>query len=66
MSANPAANQTRAGPADESQAEATLHEQAARALEASEVRYRRLFETAKDGILILDGDSGEIIDPTRS
>lgn len=26
----------------------------------SEVRYRRLFETAKDGILILDADSGRI------
>lgn len=32
------------------------------ALEASEVRYRRLFETAKDGILILDGDTGRIVD----
>src|SRR5690348_14033924 len=31
-------------------------------LEASESRYRRLFETAKDGILILDGDTGRIID----
>jgi len=29
---------------------------------ASEVRYRRLFETAKDGILILDADTGQIID----
>ena len=29
---------------------------------ASETRYRRLFETAKDGILILDGDTGEIVD----
>ena len=28
----------------------------------SEVRYRRLFETAKDGILILDADTGKIID----
>ncbi len=28
----------------------------------SEVRYRRLFETAKDGILILDGDTGRIVD----
>lgn len=27
----------------------------------SELRYRRLFETAKDGILILDADSGEIV-----
>ena len=32
------------------------------ALKASEVRYRRLFETAKDGILILDGETGRIID----
>jgi PAS domain S-box-containing protein len=29
---------------------------------ASEVRYRRLFETAQDAILILDGDTGKIID----
>lgn len=29
---------------------------------ASESRYRRLFETAKDGILILDADSGAIVD----
>jgi PAS domain S-box-containing protein len=33
-----------------------------RALRASETRYRRLFESAKDGILILDADSGEIVD----
>jgi len=32
------------------------------ALEVSELRYRRLFETAQDGILILDADSGRIID----
>ena len=31
-------------------------------LEASELRYRRLFETAQDGILILDGITGEIKD----
>jgi diguanylate cyclase (GGDEF)-like protein/PAS domain S-box-containing protein len=31
-------------------------------LKASEVRYRRLFETAKDGILLLDADSGRITD----
>ncbi len=31
-------------------------------LAASEARYRRLFETAKDGILILDGDTGRIVD----
>ncbi|MBU0610257.1 MAG: PAS domain S-box protein [Armatimonadetes bacterium] len=32
------------------------------ALEASEVRYRRLFETAQDGILLLDAHTGEIVD----
>lgn len=32
------------------------------ALRHSEIRYRRLFETAKDGILILDTQSGRITD----
>jgi two-component system cell cycle sensor histidine kinase/response regulator CckA len=32
------------------------------ALRASETRYRRLFESAKDGILILDADSGQVVD----
>jgi PAS domain S-box-containing protein len=32
------------------------------ALRASEFRYRRLFEAAKDGILILDSDTGRIHD----
>src|SRR5450755_2870522 len=32
------------------------------ALAVSEMRYRRLFEAARDGILILDADTGEIID----
>lgn len=32
------------------------------ALAESELRYRRLFETAQDGILILDGESGKIMD----
>lgn len=32
------------------------------ALKASEMRYRRLFETAKDGILILDFITGKIVD----
>ena len=31
-------------------------------LAASEIRYRRLFESAKDGILILEADTGRIID----
>ncbi len=35
---------------------------AAQAVAMSEVRYRRLFETAQDAILILDGDNGKIID----
>jgi diguanylate cyclase (GGDEF)-like protein/PAS domain S-box-containing protein len=32
------------------------------ALQDSEIRYRRLFETARDGILILDADTGLITD----
>ncbi len=32
------------------------------ALRASELSYRRLFESAKDGILILDADTGRIAD----
>jgi len=31
-------------------------------VQASESRYRRLFETAKDGILLLDADTGRITD----
>ncbi len=34
-------------------------------LKVSETRYRRLFETAQDAILILDGDTGEIIDANK-
>ena len=36
--------------------------EAAEALVASEVRYRRLFEAARDGILILDAETGMIVD----
>jgi PAS domain S-box-containing protein len=32
------------------------------AILASEVRYRRLFETAQDGILILDAETGQVVD----
>ena len=31
-------------------------------LKVSETRFRRLFETAQDGILILDAQNGEITD----
>jgi len=40
----------------------TERKQAQESLQASETRYRRLFESAKDGILILDADTGEITD----
>ena len=39
----------------------TERKHAEAALLASEVRYRRLFETAKDGILILDADAGVVV-----
>jgi PAS domain S-box-containing protein len=39
-----------------------MSREAKEALEASEVRYRRLFETAQDGILIIDADTRKIID----
>jgi PAS domain S-box-containing protein len=34
----------------------------AEALRTSEIRYRRLFESAKDGIIILDAETGMIVD----
>lgn len=37
-------------------------QQSEEALRASEARYRGLFETAKDGILILDADTGQVRD----
>jgi PAS domain S-box-containing protein len=36
--------------------------EATAAIRASEVRYRRLFEAAKDGILIIDADTGMVAD----
>lgn len=38
------------------------HQHTKDALEISETRYRRLFETAQDGILILNADTGQIQD----
>ena len=38
------------------------HKKTEEALLASEIRYRRLFESAKDGILILDAETGKIVD----
>lgn len=40
----------------------TESHRAREALRSSEVRYRLLFESAKDGILILDHESGRIVD----
>jgi PAS domain S-box-containing protein len=40
----------------------TERRQSEEVLMASETRYRRLFETAQDGILILDADTGQISD----
>jgi PAS domain S-box-containing protein/putative nucleotidyltransferase with HDIG domain len=40
----------------------TEHKRAEEKLSVSETRYRRLFETAQDGILILNGDTGQITD----
>lgn len=42
------------------------HEQTKDGLTASEVRYRRLFETAQDGILILNAETGRIADVNPS
>jgi diguanylate cyclase (GGDEF)-like protein/PAS domain S-box-containing protein len=42
--------------------DATERKPAEHELVASEIRYRRLFETAKDGILLLDADTGQITD----
>ncbi|MCX6692421.1 MAG: PAS domain S-box protein [Methanoregula sp.] len=40
----------------------TQRKLAEEAMHASEIRYRRLFETAQDGILILDADTGQIVE----
>jgi PAS domain S-box-containing protein len=40
----------------------TARKKAEKEIIASETRYRRLFEAAKDGILILDAETGKILD----
>ena len=40
----------------------TVRKRAEGALQASEIRYRRLFEAAQDGILILDFANGQVLD----
>ena len=40
----------------------TVSQKTIRDLESSEMRYRRVFETAQDGILLLDAGSGKILD----
>ena len=46
--------------------EITERKQVEEKLSASEAHYRRLFEAAKDGILILDADTGMIVDANSS
>ena len=48
--------------ADRRLKETTDQRQMEEALKISETRYRRLFETAQDGILILDAETGQIAD----
>jgi PAS domain S-box-containing protein len=48
--------------ADEGQGAPGPHSDTHQQLEASEIRYRRLFEAARDGILILDAKTAKIID----
>jgi formate hydrogenlyase transcriptional activator len=40
----------------------TEHKKMEEALKISETRYRRLFEASQDGILILDAETGQIVD----
>ena len=56
---------TRIAPARHEQAETKMEQAATRVLQAvqdSELSYRRLFEAAKDGVLILDVNTGRIRD----
>jgi two-component system CheB/CheR fusion protein len=47
---------------DELQAAETVRKEVDAAFRASEIKYRRLFESAKDGILILNAETGTIED----
>src|ERR1700690_424014 len=47
---------------EELEAKDTKRNKADETLKVSETRYRRLFETAQDGILLLDADTGQIFD----
>src|SRR4030066_2160342 len=49
-------------PIEDLAASETGRRQADEALKVSETRYRRLFETAQDGILLLEADTGQILD----
>jgi formate hydrogenlyase transcriptional activator len=53
---------SRLASADRRLTEITEPSRAEEALRTSETRYRRLFETAQDGILILDAETGQIKD----
>jgi PAS domain S-box-containing protein len=48
--------------APDTHAAITNQKQPEAALKDSELRYRRLFEAARDGILILDADTGAVVD----
>jgi len=43
----------------------TEHKQAEKSLITSEARYRRLFEAARDGVIILDAGTGQIMDVNK-
>jgi PAS domain S-box-containing protein len=43
----------------------TERKKAEKSLAVSEIKYRRLFEAAKDGIIILDAETGQIIDVNK-
>lgn len=48
--------------ADSERHNSTGEERAVETLRLSDARYRRLFETAQDGILILDAETGQVVD----